>query len=75
MFQKFYIIEISLQFKEALTQMILSWIPMSENARHRFANYGRGKEMNPNEDGKSDDQGHKLHTYDEREYGKPNNID
>ena len=48
---------------------------MSENARHRFANYGRGKEMNPNEDGKSDDQGHKLHTYDEREYGKPNNID
>ena len=61
-------------FQEALTQMILSCIPISENARHRFANYGRAKDIHHNEDGKSDDQGHKLHTYDEGEYGKPNNI-
>lgn len=50
--------------------MILSWIPLSESARHRLANYGRGKDNHLNEDGKSDGQGQKLNTYDEGEYGK-----
>ena len=43
---------------------------MSESARHRLANYGRGKDNHLNEDGKSDGQGQKLNTYDEGEYGK-----
>ena len=51
--------------------MILSWIPLSESARHRLAHYGRGKDHH-NEDGKSDGQGQKLNTYDEGEYGKFN---
>ena len=51
--------------------MILSWIPLSESARHWLAHYGRGKDHH-NEDGKSDGQGQKLNTYDEGEYGKFN---
>ena len=50
--------------------MILSWIPLSENARHRLAHYGRGKDNHHHEDGKSDGQGQKLNTYDEGEYSK-----
>ena len=52
--------------------MILSWIPLSENARHRLAHYGRGKDNHHHEDGKSDGQGQKLDTYDEGEYSKSN---
>ena len=57
-------------FQEALVQMILSWIPMSESFRQRLSNYGRGKDNHHNEDVKSDAQGHKLNTYEDGEYGK-----